>query len=95
MKRKSGRNAVLAGAGVAALALALGGCGRVGALERPAPLFGERAKAEYRAEKEAAKEEAARRHEAEQNATGSAEADSEDMMDTAPASPPVATPPHE
>ncbi|MGH7025018.1 MAG: hypothetical protein ACREEB_15710 [Caulobacteraceae bacterium] len=31
--------------------LALAGCAKVGTLDRPAPLFGERAKANYRAEK--------------------------------------------
>jgi hypothetical protein len=36
--------AMLAGAGLA-------GCGKTGQLERPAPLFGERAKAEYDAQK--------------------------------------------
>jgi uncharacterized protein YceK len=31
----------------------LAGCAKVGTLDRPAPLFGERAKAKYRAEKAA------------------------------------------
>lgn len=40
--------------GVALLGAALlGGCGKLGSLERPAPLYGERAKAEYQAEKTA------------------------------------------
>jgi hypothetical protein len=34
-------------------ALALAGCAKVGTLDRPAPLFGEKAKAKYRAEKAA------------------------------------------
>ena len=34
-------------------ALVLVGCAKVGALERPAPLFGAKAKAHYRAEKAA------------------------------------------
>jgi hypothetical protein len=39
---------------VAVLILALGaGCAKVGTLDRPAPLFGEKAKAEYRAKKQA------------------------------------------
>jgi hypothetical protein len=35
-------------------ALCLGGCAKVGTLDRPAPLFGEKAKADYRAKKAAA-----------------------------------------
>ena len=35
-------------------ALCLAGCAKVGTLDRPAPLFGERAKADYRAKKAAA-----------------------------------------
>jgi hypothetical protein len=39
---------------VAMLILALGaGCAKVGTLDRPAPIFGEKAKAEYRAKKQA------------------------------------------
>jgi hypothetical protein len=33
--------------------LALGACGKVGALDQPAPLYGEKAKAQYEARKEA------------------------------------------
>ena len=36
---------------IAAALLGLGACGRQGDLERPAPLFGERAKAAYEAER--------------------------------------------
>ena len=36
-----------------ASALALGACGKVGALEQPAPLYGENAKADYNARKQA------------------------------------------
>jgi hypothetical protein len=36
-----------------AAALALTACAKVGTLDRPAPLFGEKAKAQYRAEKAA------------------------------------------
>ena len=36
-----------------AAVLAVGGCAKVGTLDRPAPWFGERAKAKYRAEKAA------------------------------------------
>jgi hypothetical protein len=35
-------------------ALCLGGCAKVGTLDRPAPLLGEKAKADYRAQKAAA-----------------------------------------
>ncbi|MGI8841098.1 MAG: hypothetical protein ACR2F8_10030 [Caulobacteraceae bacterium] len=38
--------------GVAALALSA--CGKVGALDQPAPLYGEKAKADYQAKQEAA-----------------------------------------
>jgi hypothetical protein len=37
-----------------AASLALAGCAKVGTLDRPAPLFGEKAKARYRAEQAAA-----------------------------------------
>ena len=36
-----------------ALALALSACAKVGTLDQPAPLFGEKAKAKYRAEQAA------------------------------------------
>ena len=38
---------------IAASALALTACGKVGALDQPAPLYGEKAKADYRARKAA------------------------------------------
>ena len=37
-----------------AASLALAGCAKVGTLDRPAPLFGEKAKARYRADQAAA-----------------------------------------
>ncbi len=37
-----------------ALAVALAACGKVGTLDRPGPLFGEKAKARYKAEQAAA-----------------------------------------
>jgi hypothetical protein len=40
--------------GLAVAVLVLAGCAKVGTLDRPAPLFGEKAKAEYRAQKAAA-----------------------------------------
>jgi predicted small lipoprotein YifL len=51
-----------------AIAAALAGCGKTGTLERPAPMFGAQAKADYQAQKEAdgaakAREAAARRSE--------------------------------
>ena len=46
----SRRLAALAGLGLLAVA-GLAGCGKQGALERPAPLFGSRARAEYEAER--------------------------------------------
>jgi hypothetical protein len=41
--------------------LTLGACGKVGALEQPAPLYGAKAKADYEARKQAAAEAAAAR----------------------------------
>jgi hypothetical protein len=40
-------------AALAPALLVLAGCGKVGALDQPAPLWGEKAKAEYRAQKAA------------------------------------------
>jgi hypothetical protein len=37
-----------------AVLLAMGACAKVGTLDRPAPLFGEKAKAKYRADQAAA-----------------------------------------
>jgi hypothetical protein len=42
------------GATIWAVALALAACGRVGPLDQPAPLYGAKAKADYRAKKKAA-----------------------------------------
>ncbi len=41
-----------------AAALALGACGKVGALDQPAPLYGAKAKADYDARKQAAADKA-------------------------------------
>jgi predicted small lipoprotein YifL len=41
---------------IIAAALALAGCGKVGVLEQPAPLWGEKAKADYAAQQKAAAE---------------------------------------
>lgn len=88
MRLATGRKTVLIGLGAAALVLSLAGCGRIGPLERPAPLFGERAKQEYRQEQDAERAEAARRREANQNAVGSAdrEVDNTTGADNAPPS---------
>ena len=65
--------------------IALSACGSVGALEQPAPLFGEKAKADYQARKaadeaaKAAKEEAQR-----QPVNTNALADQPDPIDNAP-----------
>jgi hypothetical protein len=40
----------------------LGGCGKTGQLEQPAPMFGEQAKAQYAADKKAQADAAARRN---------------------------------
>ena len=40
-------------AGLALIAAGLSGCGKTGLLEQPAPLFGEKAKAQYAAQKKA------------------------------------------
>lgn len=50
--------------GGVALVAATGGCGRQSALARPAPLFGEQAKADYQDEQDAAARAAARREQA-------------------------------
>ncbi len=57
------------GAGLVASSLA--GCGKIGPLEQPAPLFGARAKAEYAADKQQAQ--AASQQSAPRDTTGSAE----------------------
>jgi hypothetical protein len=53
MRRNGLKSLALGVAGLGALALSLSGCGRMGPLQQPAPLFGERAKAEYEAQKAA------------------------------------------
>lgn len=51
------RLAALALTGLFTGALALGACGKQGELERPAPLWGDKAKAEYQAQKKREQEE--------------------------------------
>jgi|688.fasta_scaffold993349_2 hypothetical protein len=53
MRRNSLKTLAFGAASLGALALSLGGCGRMGPLKQPAPLFGERAKAEYEAQQAA------------------------------------------
>jgi hypothetical protein len=71
---KSVRAAGLGAATLLIAAGALGGCGRVGELQQPAPLYGARARAEYQQ-----RQADARRRAAEQGArTGSAERTDQD-----------------
>ncbi len=54
MSRKINGTLLTAALLAAVMAAGLGGCGKKGVLETPAPLFGERAKADYQAQREAA-----------------------------------------
>jgi predicted small lipoprotein YifL len=67
---------------LAALGLALSGCGKQGSLERPAPLFGAKAKAQYNAEKTLAGQQAAEADARKRDAEKAQEADQPD--DNAP-----------
>jgi hypothetical protein len=60
------------------LAATTAGCGRVGALEQPAPLFGERARADYEAQQAARRAEDARGDAA---AAADADADNDDTVE--------------
>ena len=60
--------------GALALAAATAACGRQGALARPAPLFGEQAKADYQADQAATARAATRRDAARRAARGTAPA---------------------
>jgi hypothetical protein len=53
-KTGSGVSTAIAALILAAGAAGLCGCGKVGTLDQPAPLYGEKAKADYQARKEAA-----------------------------------------
>jgi predicted small lipoprotein YifL len=57
---------------IAILALSLDGCGKIGPLQQPAPLFGARAKAQYQADKQQAQA-ASQAGGAPRDTTGSAE----------------------
>jgi len=52
MSRLTTRGALLAAAAITT-AVSLSGCGKIGVLQQPAPLFGERAKADYDARERA------------------------------------------
>ena len=69
--------------GLALAALVLAGCAKVGTLDRPAPLFGEKAKAEYRAQKAA---------DAAAKASKKSDTEPEPLPGEAPAEPPPSPP---
>ena len=77
------RLAVMAGA--LGLAAAVSGCGKVGMLEQPAPLFGERARERYDAEQAQRQRDAADKVGRTSNSTAAADVpDSPDKPDAAP-----------
>lgn len=63
-------------------ALALGACGKVGSLDQPAPLFGEKAKARYEAQKAA--DAAAKAHKNDKGEPQALPADPNQDLATAP-----------
>jgi predicted small lipoprotein YifL len=64
----------LAAGAIGLLAVSLAGCGKIGPLEQPAPLFGARAKAQYQADKQAAQAASQQKGGGDkQDATGSAD----------------------
>ncbi len=65
------RTLVILGVGIAAVGLV--GCGKIGPLEQPAPLFGARAKAQYAADKQQAQAAAQQQGSTPRDTTGSAE----------------------
>jgi predicted small lipoprotein YifL len=65
------RRIALAAIGLTALSIA--GCGKIGPLEQPAPLFGARAKAQYQADKQAAQAASQSQGSAARDTTGSAD----------------------
>jgi len=74
MSRKSVSPRLLIAVGAFGLAASsLVGCGKIGPLEQPAPLFGARAKAQYQADKQQAQAAAQQQGAAPRDATGSAE----------------------
>ena len=78
------RTLVLLAGGTMTLA-ALAACGETGPLQQPAPLFGQKAKDDYNAQKASQARTAANaRADADQNATGSAEREANTTNDDAP-----------
>jgi len=65
------RTLIVLGVGLAALSVA--GCGKIGPLEQPAPLFGARAKAQYNADKQQAQAASQAQSATPRDTTGSAE----------------------
>ncbi len=63
----------LAVGAIGLVALTLVGCGKIGPLEQPAPLFGARAKAQYKADQQQAQAASQTQGASERDATGSAE----------------------
>ena len=70
-------------------ALALAGCGKTGQLERPAPLFGEKAKADYKAEKVKEAADRAARADARNNSTVTTPDDPNRPLTQAPYAPAI------
>lgn len=71
---------ILSTAALLAASLALSGCGKVGELERPAPMWGAKAKADYEAQKKA-------------EAAAKAERGRQGQPEPLPPDPPAPTPP--
>jgi predicted small lipoprotein YifL len=71
MSRTSVTLRLIAVGAIGVLAVSLDGCGKIGPLQQPAPLFGARAKAQYQADKQEAQ--AASQAGAPRDTTGSAE----------------------
>jgi predicted small lipoprotein YifL len=63
----------LAVGAIGLVALGLAGCGKIGPLEQPAPLFGARAKAQYEADKQQAQAASQQQSASPRDTTGSAE----------------------
>jgi predicted small lipoprotein YifL len=64
---------LVAALGVGLAALSIAGCGKIGPLEQPAPLFGARAKAQYKADQQQAQAASQAQGASERQTTGSAE----------------------
>ncbi len=86
------RGGLLTACVVLGLAAPICGCGRVGLLDQPAPLYGEKAKAEYQARKAAAAQAAAQHRETGEPEALPARPAASPMMPVLP--PGAAPPPH-